>query len=181
MSSFYIKNQSIPVAKTEVFYEVQFEVDGYPIPTDVLWNTTNRLPKGFTLNAQTGVLSGITLTLFQGSITITAKSTELAQSCYTRVVLYVVKQDEPPKIDLSINELTFSYLSSSITYSIALKATGGVAPYKWTIDNLPIGMSLHNECIVGSPSLAGGKFPLSVNVKDSAGSEANTFKWIDIK
>ncbi|SRR6266567_428010 len=76
---------------------------------------------------------------------------------------------------LTIPSATFHVGEVNIAYSsVGLGASGGYAPFRWTISvgSLPTGLSLSTGGVVsGTPSGAGG-FPFTVRVADAVGDSA---------
>ena len=105
------------------------------------WECQNRLPKGLELNSRTGVLSGNATESFTGTITVWARRTDVNMSCYKRFLLTVSQgEGEKPAGELRIQKVENSELKLGVNCSIPLKAQGGMPPYKWKVENLPIGM-----------------------------------------
>jgi Putative Ig domain len=76
----------------------------------------------------------------------------------------------PPSNPLSITTTTLNSGQTSVAYSAALSATGGTAPYTWTVasGDLPAGLTLSDGgTISGTPTTAGNA-SFSVKVTDSA-------------
>jgi Putative Ig domain/Cohesin domain len=77
----------------------------------------------------------------------------------------------PPSIATS----TLPAWTVGVVYSQTLAATGGTAPYTWTIASgtLPAGLSLSsNGVISGTPTTAGGPISVAIQVTDSTGATA---------
>ena len=73
-------------------------------------------------------------------------------------------------------ELTHAYAT------VALKATGGVPPYRWTLTDgsLPIGLSLSDDGKVTGMPTATGSFLFTITVNDSAGASATVNSSIGV-
>ncbi len=130
------------------------------------------LPAGLSLNSSTGVISGIPTAA--GTFSIVAEVSDAGITNCTGA-------NAPACVSLSLT-ITSSAPSVSTTsplptgavgetYSLALAASGGVAPYSnWTVSSgsLPTGLSVNSSTgmLSGTPASAGGA-TFSVTVKDS--------------
>ena len=136
------------------------------------------LPAGLTFNASTGVISG----------TPTAAGT-------SNFVVQVVDQSSVPDTISASYKITISTaaqpLSASGTppagvvgtaYSSALQATGGVAPYTWTVasGSLPAGLSLSTGGVISGTPTAAGTSSFTAQVQDSVGTRASVIATIAV-
>lgn len=73
----------------------------------------------------------------------------------------------PGKMQITTSNLPNG--EAGATYSAALQAIGGTAPYTWTISsgNLPTGLTLASGMITGTPTAA-GDYTFTVKVEDSS-------------
>jgi hypothetical protein len=82
-----------------------------------------------------------------------------------------------PPASLAITTLALPIADASVPYSASLTATGGVAPYVWSLANgsLPAGILLQSPggVISGTTALA-GSYPLTAKVSDAAGHSATS-------
>src|SRR5581483_1180105 len=84
----------------------------------------------------------------------------------------VVEAGAPPPLAVASSTLNSTAVGSP--YSAALAATGGRPPYTWTVTSgvLPSGLTLAAAgTITGTPT-SSGRFPVTVQVADSAGQTA---------
>ena len=88
-----------------------------------------------------------------------------------------------PNFDITLTIATTSLAPATvgISYSQTLTATGGTAPYTWSITSgtLPAGLSLANNVISGTPTTAGTS-PITLKSVDSATSAQNVSKSLTI-
>ncbi len=133
---------------------------------------TGSLPAGLTLNPSTGAITGTPTT--SGTFNFTAQvvdSTGKAAGTTTANCSIVIS---PPPIYLTCPTGTGQV---GVGYSSALVATGGVAPYTFSIisGTLPAGLSLNPStgAITGTPTTA-GTFNFTAQVVDSTGKAAGT-------
>ena len=76
----------------------------------------------------------------------------------------------PPANPLSITTTSLQQGQTAVAYNATLSATGGTAPYSWTVKSgkLPAGLSLSTGgTISGTPTTAGAA-AITVQVSDSA-------------
>ena len=137
--------------------------------TPYTWSlTSGTLPAGLTLNATSGAITG-TPTISVSSAPLTFKVTDSSN----------------PKLSQSVNlTLTVTSVALSITtrslpnglinaaYGTTLAATGGTAPYNWSLTSgtLPSGLALNTTsgAITGTPTIAVSSTPLTFKATDSS-------------
>lgn len=175
-----IVTNELPVGKIGDAYRVSLEAETFPETDQIEWSCKDKLPYGLEFDFHTGILSGITTVSFLGTITIWAKRTDFDLSCYKRFLLNI-KEGEKPAKELHITGIAHSTLEFGTNCSIQLKAEGGIPPYKWKIENLPIGMKLDSGVINGIPAMGGGSFPLEISIEDMAGNTDSYFCWLIIE
>jgi hypothetical protein len=124
------------------------------------------LPAGLVLHASTGEISGKPVGP-AGTFDFTAEVTDSESPPASATA--------PESITVTVNPLTVTTVSlpaatAGAPYSATLAATGGVAPYSWSIPvgSLPAGLTLHaaTGVISGTPK-AGGTFTFDAEVTDS--------------
>jgi len=122
------------------------------------------LPPGLSLNASTGVLSGMPT-----SIGIYSVSVSVSDSTVPKLTVF-------QSFTIGIKASTFSVTTATLPagavgtpYTLTLTAAGGTVPYSWSATGLPSGLSLDSAMgvISGTPTAA-GTFSISVSVLDSA-------------
>lgn len=174
-----IVTDELPVGKVGVAYRASLEAETLPETDQIEWSCKNKLPGGLDLNSRTGVLSGNITEAFLGTITIWVKRQDFDVSCYKRLLLHI-NEGEKPSGKLRILEIEHSILKLGMNYSIQLKAQGGIPPYKWKVENLPVGMKLVDGQIIGTPVMGGGAFPLDISIEDKDGKTDSYFCWLNI-
>lgn len=131
--------------------------------------SSGQLPPGLGLSATTGTIYGVPTTSGSFSFGVTASDAgSPTQSASAALTLSVsAARTTPAPLGIS------SALPGGTTarqYSGSLSATGGTAPYSWSISSgqLPAGLSIAGSTgvISGIPS-ASGTFPLVIGVTDS--------------
>jgi YVTN family beta-propeller protein/uncharacterized repeat protein (TIGR03803 family) len=128
--------------------------------------TSGSLPPGLTLNTSTGAITGTPTTA--GTYNFTAQVVDSQGNTATSSCSIVVS----PALTLSCPTGTAQV---GVAYSSALVASGGVAPYTFsiTIGSLPPGLTLNTStgAITGTPTTA-GTYNFTAQVVDSKGNTA---------
>lgn len=130
------------------------------------WETQN-LPSGLSLNAATGVISGIPIETGDFSINVTV--TDSISSVAQKTISLRLNAYRP--LTITTTELPVAYLSSP--YNTIMKANGGKAMYNWSASGIPEGLMLNESTgDIGGIPLSEGTYPVSITVEDSAGTTA---------
>ena len=123
------------------------------------------LPPGLVLNSLTGVISGTPTALGTTAFTVQVKDAEPTAQTATAALSITVQNVDP----LVITTTTVPDAIIQVVYSTTLAATGGITPYKWTLDSgtLPPGLSLSTDGVISGTPTALGAYPFTVKVTDS--------------
>lgn len=128
------------------------------------------LPAGLTFNAATGVISGT--------------PTQTGTSSF---VVQVLDQSDVPDTVTASRQITIGIPSTPLAasgnppagtvgarYMTALTASGGTAPYTWTVISgaLPAGLSLSSGGIISGTPTSAGNSTSTAQVQDASGSKA---------
>ncbi|MEY4173196.1 MAG: hypothetical protein RI900_361 [Actinomycetota bacterium] len=153
---------SLPGAATATAYSQMLAATGGRM--SYTWAlAAGALPSGITLNATTGLLSGTPTVA--GTSNFTVRVTDASAATATKAFTVVVTAP------LAISTASLPGGSVGTAYSATLAATGGAAPYTWSLSAgaLPAGLSLNatTGAITGTPT-AGGTASFTVRVTDSA-------------
>lgn len=164
-------------AKVGTTYSAQLATTGGTQP--FRWSIVNgALPQGLTLNNQ-GVISG-TPTGLGGQYTFTVQVTDANNLTATRQLTLTV---DGPTSYPSIATTSLSPDTMGQPYDQMLNATGGTAPYKWSITHgaLPPGLRLNSQTgeITGTTS-KGGVSSITVLLTDANGMTKTRTLRIDI-
>ncbi len=126
--------------------------------------TQGSIPKGLKFNRKTGIILGTPKVAGTSSFTVTASdsggSTPVSQALSITV---------DPDVKVSVRTTSLRRATVGTSYSATLLATGGTAPYTWSITGgtPPAGLSIgSNGALTGNPTVA-GTFPITVKVVDS--------------
>lgn len=139
-----------------------------------LWSATG-LPAG--LQLESSIISG--KPTGAGTFTIILKVNDSATPVNSKQQQLTLKVSVQPQI-LTISTPALAAATLSVPYSQQLTATGGVEPYQWSSDGLPIGLSISGNSISGQVSVSGGSVPLTLRVTDGKQATASQFYLLDI-
>lgn len=115
---------------------------------------SSQTPTSVTYTAPPAVTANLSVKIIATSLADTTKS----NSGSVTIVA-------PPSITTS----SLANATAGIAYTVALQATGGVAPYNWTITTgaLPPGLDLSPDGMISGTPSAGGKFSFTTQVADA--------------
>ena len=142
----------------------------------VNWSViSGALPPGLTLSPTSGVISGTPSTPGPYSFTVQVQDSATPQQTASQTFSLAISP--APLTILTMTPLTPGTVGTA--YSQTVAATGGTAPYAWsiTVGALPAGLTLNGStgAITGTPTTAGtAKF--TVQVQDSAGTPQTASK-----
>lgn len=158
-----IRTEFLPQALQGFSYSDQLEASGGLGP--YTWTIeTGALPDGLTMTGA-GVISGRPSTAGATSFLVRVKDSLGTSS--TKSLFLVVAQPPPP---LVIQTISLPETTAERAYSQTLQATGGVAPYTWSIASGSLGAGLNLSAggtISGTPTTPGTSV-FVVRVSDSA-------------
>ena len=168
-SAIVISPSSLPAGTVNSPYTVNVTAAGGVSPyTFSLDAASSALPAGLTFasNATMATISGTpTTAATTTNIVIDVKDSE--QPAVTQKMTYSITISAAGISITSTSPLSNATLGSS--YSTMLAATGGVAPYTWSLatgSTLPAGLALTSATISGTPT-ATGTFQFTLKVSDS--------------
>ena len=137
--------------------------------------TAGALPPGLVLDPGSGMILGTPTAAgaYPVTVQVTDSSSPAAETASGSFTITVAS----PAV-LAVASATLPGATEGTSYSTYLQATGGVAPYSWTVlsGSLPTGLLLYpyTGLIVGTPTGHGSK-GLTVEVTDSASATAKRF------
>jgi Putative Ig domain len=154
-----ITTTSLPNATQNLSYSALLSATGGTPP--YVWSiASGALPAGLTLAAGTGTISGTPTG--SGTATFTVNVTDSASSSATKALSVTVNSS------LVITTIALPSATLSVPYSATVSASGGTAPYAWTIASgaLPSGLVLSSSTgsISGTPAASGtGSFTIQAS------------------
>ena len=153
-----VTTKSLPDGVVGTSYSATLAASGGTKPYS--WSAGG-LPDGISVSSS-GSLSGTPGTA--GSFTVSVTVTDAAGAKAT--ASFQIKIEAAPLL-ITTRSLPDGVVGSA--YSASLAAIGGTAPYAWSGSNLPAGLAVTaGGAVTGTPA-AGGTFPFTVIVTDSAG------------
>ncbi|HEY0785853.1 MAG TPA: Ig domain-containing protein, partial [Acidobacteriaceae bacterium] len=165
-----ITSASLPNATIGVAYTQTLAASGGRAP--YTWSLANgtTLPPGLTLASSTGVISG-TATTFG----VTAIAIQVADSSTPALTATQTFSMTVARVPLAITPVTLAGGTVGVSYTQTLSATGGLAPYTWSVSSgtLPPGLTLaaSTGILSGTPTAA-QTTTFTVKVTDAASSTA---------
>ena len=130
--------------------------------------TSGTLPAGMTLTS--GVLTGTPTAAGTYNVTVTATDANKATGNHDYSLTI-----QPPSLSLSPASGTLSDATAENTYSQQFSASGGTAPYAYTVSSgaLPAGLTINSSGLLSGSPAATGAYTFTVQAADStAGSGA---------
>jgi hypothetical protein len=146
-------------------YTQTMQASGGTVPYS--WSiASGSLPAGLTLSAATGVISGTPTA--SGTSSFTAKVSDASSPSQTKSVALTLAISPS---SLAITTSSLSPGTAGSAYAQTMQASGGTAPYTWSIasGSLPAGLTLAagSGAISGTPTL-GGTASFTASVSDSS-------------
>ena len=132
------------------------------------WSIPAGLPPGLALNTTTGVISGTPSG--SGAYAFTAQVTDAAAQTATRAFSITVVA--APSLAISTTALAGATVGAA--YSETLVATGGIAPYTWSIPaGMPPGLTIGTTTgVISGTATIVGAFTFTAQVTDAAAGTA---------
>ena len=157
-------------ATTSVAYSQTFVASSGTSPYSyALSVNSGALPTGLSFNTSTGVLSGTPTSAGTVNFTVTATDSSSGTGPYTGSATYTLTTSAPT---ITVSPSTLSGATTGVAYSQAVTASGGTAPYTYTITTgaLPAGMTLSSAGTLSGTPTAAGTFSFTVR-----GTDANAY------
>jgi hypothetical protein len=162
---------SLPGGQVGIPYSATLTATGGLIP--YTWSVSSgALPAGLSLDPSSGIISGIPTTLGPSTFTIQVADAESPPATGTSAPLSIAIEGF-----VTITTTSLPPGNIAIFYDSQLMATGGTAPYNWSLTStsgpLPPGLSLTpaTGVISGTPTTT-GSYPITVQVADSESTPA---------
>ena len=159
-----ISPATAPAGTMGFAYSMTLNASGGQAPYS--WSVnTGALPTGLSLNANTGVISGVPSS--SGTSDFTMQVTDSSTPSRTGNASFALVVN--PQLSFSITSLPDGVVG--VAYNAIASVSGGTAPFTWTVASggLPPGLTLTSAtgAIAGTPTTAGG-FGFGLKVTDSS-------------
>jgi hypothetical protein len=174
-----INTGSLAAGQVQVAYTTALSATGGTLP--YVWSlSSGSLPTGLTLNASTGTISGTPTAAGTSPFSVQVKdSASTPQTAIHALSITTASAANP--LQISTTSLVGGQIQ--VAYNATLVASGGTAPYNWTVTSgtLPTLLVLLSTTgvISGTPSTA-GTYGFIVQVSDSAAHSSSTNLSISI-
>ena len=159
-----ITTTSLPGGEVGVAYSTTLAETGGTAP--YTWTVSGgTLPGGLSLNSSSGVISGTPTTVGTPSFSVTVKDSDGITSPAANLSIAI------SGVTITTSSLPNGTVSAA--YSTTLNASGGTAPYTWTLTtgSLPAGLTLNSSSgVIGGTPTTANTFSFSITAKDSLGS-----------
>jgi hypothetical protein len=154
-----IATSALPQAAVGVAYSSKLAAYGGTPP--YTWSALSGLPPGLNLQPD-GTLSGTPAAA--GNYSISVRVSDSAKAAATGVLSLTVASGS----GMVISTATLPAAVLGQSYNLRLEVSGGTAPYRWAVSQLPAGLQFDatQGIIAGTPSTA-GTFRFAVQVSDS--------------
>jgi hypothetical protein len=167
-----ISTSSLPAGTAQASYSAAVSASGGTTPYS--WSVASgSLPPGITLGSSTGALVGTPSASGTFSFSIGVQDSSSTSQHATQALSISIA---PAVSTVHISTSSLPAGAVQVAYSAALSATGGTAPYTWSLTGgtLAPGLALSSAtgAITGTPTQA-GSFLFTATVKDSAGQTAS--------
>jgi hypothetical protein len=161
-----VTTSSLPTGDVAGSYSATLTAKGGSPPYK--WGVASgSLPPGLALSASTGAVTGTPIGSGQYSFTVQVQDSEASPQTATGAVGVSIASP------LQINTTTLPSGQVQASYQVTVAATGGVAPYRWSVilGALPPGLALSasSGAVTGTPT-ASGQYSFTVQAQDSAAS-----------
>ena len=157
---------SLPSGTVGSAYSATLTASGGTAPLKL---SLTALPAGLTFNATTGVISGTPTTA--GAFAFGAQAVDSSDIPYTVKAPESIEIMAPAATPVLVSGAP-SAGTVAVAYSTAFSATGGTAPYTWSVatGTLPAGLTLSTAGVVMGTPTTQGTSTFTVQAQDSLGS-----------
>ncbi|GEM_PF-3375563 len=172
--SFNILPVSLPNGYQNVSYSVTFSTDADTAIGPFMWIYKSGAPiPGTTLNASTGVLSGVPTATGTFAFTVAATDANRTHHGSRTYGVSIVASTNPLTITSTLPFLD-GYVGETYPAQF-IQASGGVSPYTWSVSGgtVPPGLSFGADATLRGTPTAAGTYTFTTRVQDSIGNSAS--------
>jgi putative Ig domain-containing protein len=159
-----IENSFLPEVDAATPYAASLAATGGITPYE--WSlAAGTLPSGIKMQSS-GVVTGTAV--LAGTYPFTAKVTDASGNTATRALTLAVSSI------LAIADSSFPEVDAATPYAVPLAATGGIAPYEWSLaaGTLPSGIKMQSSGVISGTTVQSGTYSFIAKVTDASGSNA---------
>ena len=179
-AALHVTTTSLPNGTAGLAYSAMVGVAGGLAPYS--WSVIGgALPGGVSLDAVTGAVAGVPVSAGTSSFTVQVGDSQMPAGTASQPleITILASQHDP----LAVTTASLPSARKSRSYSAALEATGGQAPYVWSVSagSLPVGLTLDasSGLISGKPRVT-GTASFTVAVRDSQPAPAGASRALAI-
>ena len=164
-TSFRVTTEALPLGTEEVAYPAStLEATDGTLPYN--WSVTaGALPPGLTLAAG-GAISGTATSDGSYNFTVQARDSDALNRMAAKSLSITINPNKPR---VTTDLLAYGIVGQAFP-ATTLGATGGLAPYSWSLaagSSLPTGLSMNAAGVISGTPTAAGTFSFTITVRDS--------------
>jgi hypothetical protein len=171
-----VSTSSLPAGTVGTAYSSTLTATGGTTPFS--WSVSvGSLPPGLTLNGPSGAIAGAPTQSGTSNFTVQVRDSEASPQTATKALSLIVN---PATLQITTTALPPGTVG--ISYTATFSASGGVAPYTWSISSglLPAGLSLSTAGTISGTPTAAATSNFQVQVKDSSATTSSAGFSINI-
>lgn len=163
-----VKTASLPGVTVNTAYNHTLAASGGKAPYS--WSiSVGTLPTGLSLNAASGAITGTPTSV--GTVNFTVEVTDSATPARTATKALSIAVTAPPALTITTTSPLAAGTVGNVYGPVTLVASGGTAPYTWTVaagSALPAGLTLSTAGVISGTPTAAGTVSTNFTVTDAA-------------